>query len=280
MILVGAHMSIAGGIYKAIDRGLALGCTAIQVFTKNASQWHAKPLTDKDIDLFTRKRRQSGLRIIAHNSYLINLASPKEALYRKSLDAMMVEMSRCDLLGIPYLVMHPGSHTGSGEEKGIRRIAKGIDTLYANGNSGVCLALETTSGQGTNLGYSFEQLAEIISISKNSHKLRVCYDTCHTFNAGYDITTQEAYDGTFEDFEDLIGVEKIVVIHMNDSKHPLGSGKDRHQHIGEGEIGLNAFGFIMNDKRFENVPKILETPKGEDYEFDKVNLKRLIRLVK
>ncbi len=280
-LLIGAHMSIAGGVFNAPLYGQQVGCSTIQIFTKNNNQWKAKELTAEDAKKFFDSQRETGIApVIGHNGYLINLASPKEDVYQLSLDAMLIELKRAELLRLPYLVMHPGSHLGSGEKKGISKIVRSLDWLHQKTKGyKVKILLETTAGQGSALGYRFEQLAEIIEHVKDSDRLGVCYDTCHAFAAGYDIRTSRAYEETFNEFDSVVGLSRLRVIHVNDSLKVLGSRVDRHQHIGEGNIGLEGFRLLMNDKRWEQVPKILETPKEGGTERDIKNLKVLRQLV-
>ena len=271
---IGAHMSIAGGVDLALIRGDEVGCRAIQIFTKNSNQWKGRALGGEEIERFERNRETTGIRkVIAHDSYLINLASPDEALRKKSSYAYLDEMERCRLLGIRHLVMHPGSHKGAGEEVGLKTIsAEFNDILERTGGWDVYITLETTAGQGTNLGYSFEHLARIIDGVKDKERMMVCFDTCHAYAAGYDIAEEEGYIKTFEDFDRVIGLDRLALFHINDSKKGLGSRVDRHEQLGKGEIGEMAFRLLMNDSRFSDIPKILETPKGKDMEEDRVNL--------
>lgn len=281
-ILLGAHMSIAGGVHNCFDHGEHFKCTTIQIFTKNASQWRAKPLTDTEIDKFKERQKQTKISpVVAHDSYLINLGSNDKALLQKSKEAFLVEIERCELLGIPYLVMHPGSHTGAGEEIGLKTIADSLSWLHHKSpETKVMICLETTAGQGTNLGYRFEQIADIIELSDSPERLGVCLDTCHIFAAGYDIRTERAYKKTMREFNSVIGLKRLKVIHFNDCKKELGSRVDRHAHIGKGFIGVEPFGFFMNDRRLAKIPKILETPKGDDGSADDRNLAILRNLVK
>jgi len=279
-MLLGAHMSIAGGVFNAFTQGEEFGCTTIQIFTKSSNQWKAKELTEREVEKYHSEQKRTGINpVIAHDSYLINLGSPDSALIKKSRKAFLVEMQRCETLKIPYLVTHPGSHLGKGEEWGIKRIAQSLDWLHERAEGfRVKIALETTAGQGTNLGYRFEQIASMIEQTLEPDRLAVCLDTCHIFAAGYDITAREAYEKTISEFDRIIGLDRLAVIHFNDSKRELGSRVDRHSHIGEGHIGEKSFGFFMKDKRFEKTPKILETPKGEEGEMDRINLDKLKKL--
>jgi deoxyribonuclease-4 len=281
-LLIGAHMSISGGVFNAFQHGEEVGCATIQIFTKNSNQWKAKELTSEDARKFRESQKKTGISpVVGHNAYLINLASPKKDVYDLSMEAMLVELERAELLGLPYLVIHPGAHLESGEKEGVRKIAKSVDKLHQKTKGfKVKICLETTAGQGSTLGYRFEQLAEIIDRVKESDRLGVCYDTCHSFAAGYDIRTKKAYELTFKLFEQHIGVQHLKVIHLNDSLKDLDSRVDRHQHIGKGKIGLEGFRLIMNDKRWEKIPKILETPKEGGTAKDIENLKLLRKLVK
>ncbi|KPL00925.1 MAG: endonuclease IV [candidate division Zixibacteria bacterium SM23_73_3] len=281
-LLIGAHMSISGGVFNALLCGQELECTTIQIFTKNNNQWKAKELFPEDVKKFFENQKTTGISpVVGHNGYLINLASPKDNVYDQSKESMLVELKRAELLGLPYLVMHPGSHLGKGEKEGIKKIVRSIDWLHQKTKGfKVKILLETTAGQGSAIGHRFEHLAEIIERVKDNERLGVCYDTCHTFAAGYDIRTKKAYQATFKEFDNSIGLNRLGVIHVNDSLKDLGSRVDRHQHIGEGKIGLEGFRLLMNDKRWEKIPKILETPKGEGAARDIKNLNLLKSLVK
>ncbi len=279
---LGAHMSIAGGLHLAPGRGVEAGCGVIQIFTQVSNQWRGKMPSGADAELFRERWRESGLHdIVSHDIYLINLAAEEGITREKSLIGFAEEMQRCALLGIDKIVMHPGSHVGAGEEAGIARIIEAFDELFAAvpAYTGKVL-LETTAGQGTNLGYTFEQLQAIITGSRNADRFGVCYDTCHTFAAGYDISTQEGYDRVFAEFDRIIGLDRLHCFHVNDSKKGLSSRVDRHEHIGQGAMGLEGFRFLMNDPRFVKIPKILETPKGDDNEMDGVNLSLLRGMVR
>lgn len=281
-LLIGAHMSISGGVFNAFRHGQEVGCATIQIFTKNSNQWKAKELTSEDVRKFRESQERIGISpVIGHNAYLINLASPKEDVYKLSMESMLVELNRAELLGLPYLVMHPGSHLESGEKEGIRKIASSIDRLHQKTRGfKVRICLETTAGQGSAIGYRFEHMAEIIDEVQKSDRLGVCYDTCHTFAAGYDIRTQKAYEDTFKEFDNVIGLSRLKVIHLNDTLKDFGSRVDRHHHIGKGKIGPEGFRLLMNDKRWEKIPKILETPKEGGTAKDIENLKVLRSLVK
>lgn len=280
--LIGAHKSIAGGVYNALKEGEAIGCKTIQIFTKNANQWRGKPISDADAQKFKEEVRRTGISpVVAHDTYLINLASPNEELIKKSIDAFFDELRRCELLEVPYIVMHPGSHTQSGEDAGLNKVADSLNKVHkmAKGFS-VKILLETTAGQGTNLGYTFEQLKFIYDNVKENGRLGYCYDTCHTFAAGYDITTKKAYEKTMKEFDRVLGIKNLLCFHMNDAKKGLGSRIDRHEHIGKGMLGELPFALILQDKRFIDIPKILETPKEKGTDNDSINLKTLRKLAK
>ncbi|AJE04266.1 deoxyribonuclease IV [Geobacter pickeringii] len=277
----GAHMSIAGGLHNAPGRGVKTGCGVIQIFTQNSNQWRGKIPSDSDVALFREQWEESGLHeIVCHDIYLINLAAAPGEVREKSLAAFREEMERCARLGITKIVMHPGSHLGEGEETGIKRICAAFDELFAAAPdfTGKVL-LETTAGQGSNLGYTFEHLRAIIDGTAFSDRFGVCYDTCHTFAAGYDITSREGYDRVFAEFDRIIGIDRLQCFHVNDSKKGLNCRIDRHEHIGQGAMGLDGFRFLVNDPRFAKIPKVLETPKGDDDEFDIMNLKTLREMV-
>lgn len=278
---LGAHMSIAGGIFNAPGLGQKATCDVIQLFTKSSNQWKAKTLTEEDIQKFFAIQKETGVKAIcAHDSYLINLASPDETLHQKSYDAFKIELERCHLLQIPYLVMHPGSHVGSGETAGLKKIAESFNRLFDElpGNKTI-VCQETTAGQGTNLGYKFEQLASVVDMVEDKKRMAVCLDTCHIFAAGYPIQDEKDYKKTMKEFNQILGLKNLKVIHINDSKKPFASRVDRHEHIGEGYLGLEPFRHIMNDNRLKKVSKILETPKGDDLKEDIKNLKKLRSLI-
>ncbi|MDD2366402.1 MAG: deoxyribonuclease IV [Desulfuromonadaceae bacterium] len=278
---LGAHMSISGGLHLAIDRAVASGCSLMQIFTRNSNQWKGKPVSENDAALFRKKLAESGLLdVISHDIYLINLASPPGDTREKSLAAFRDELETCARLGITKVVMHPGSHLTDSPETGLARVVEAFNQLFDEVPQfeGRVL-IETTAGQGSNLGRAFEELATIIHTSRFPDKFGVCFDTCHTFAAGYDIATEEGYADTMAQFDRLIGLERLACFHLNDSKKGLGSRVDRHEHIGKGTLGLNPFRFILNDPRFATVPKILETPKGDSEDMDLVNLALLRGLV-
>jgi len=282
-MIFGAHESIAGGVSNAIERGKKATCDTIQIFNKSNNQWRAKKLEEKELDKYFQAIEETGVTVAtSHTSYLINIASPNEELNQKSYYALKEEMERCELLKIPNLVIHPGSHTGSGEETGLNKIADSINKLFAelDSHNQVNLLLETTAGQGTNLGYTFEQLSYIIDKVEHNEKLGVCLDTCHIFAAGYPLVEPKDYKKTMEKFDEVIGLDRLKIIHINDSKKEFGSKKDRHEHIGKGFIGLDGFRNIVNDRRLKKIPMILETPKGEDLAEDIENLRVLRSLIK
>ncbi len=281
-MIFGAHESISGGVFNAIDRGKQATCDTIQMFNKSNSQWRAKLLKQDELDKYFQRQEETGVTVsCSHSSYLINLASPKEELNEKSFLAIKEEMERCELLKIPGLVMHPGSHVGSGEEEGLNRIVENANKLFDQlEDNNVFLLFEATAGQGTNLGYTFEQLAYLIDNVEDNSKVGICLDTCHIFAAGYPISEPKDYKKTMKKFDDLIGLDKLKIIHMNDSKREFASKKDRHEHIGKGFIGLEAFRNFVNDNRLKKIPMILETHKDETLVDDIENLKVLRSLIK
>lgn len=278
---LGAHMSIKGGVQHSILRAQSIGCTAVQLFTGNARGWASKPIPDSDAAQFRELAMDFGPEaVVAHDGYLINLASPKPDIHKKSMISMADEINRCDQLAIPYLVMHPGAGLDLPREKAIKKIAHSFDRLFAkNPKSDVMVLLEITAGQGSTIGSTFEELQAIIDQVKESDRLGVCFDTCHAFAAGYDISNKKGWLKTFREFNKIIGLDKLKVFHVNDSKKELGSRRDRHEHIGKGELGLEAFRLLMNDRRFKKIPKTLETPKGEDLKEDIENLNLLRSLI-
>lgn len=284
MAILGAHMSIAGGYYKAVEAAHRVGCDCVQLFTKNNNQWRAKEITDDDVAKF--RSALAELKIshpISHNSYLINLASPDAELWKKSIDAFVVELERAEQLGIPYVVAHPGAYTTSSEEAGLQRIAAALDEVHSQlpDCTTMCL-LETTAGQGTNLGAKFDHLASIIAGVQAPDRLGVCVDTCHIFAAGYPLDTAKNYKATIKEFDLIVGLDKIRAFHLNDSLKEIGSHVDRHAHIGRGKMGLEPFRNLLNDRRFTKVPMYLETPKGEEKgeDLDVINLRVLRGLIK
>jgi deoxyribonuclease-4 len=281
-MIFGAHESIAGGVYNAITRGQEATCDAIQIFNKSNNQWRAKKLVTDEIDQYLAAIEETGVTVAcSHSSYLINIGSPDDALQTKSRNSLQEETERCNMLKVPNLVFHPGSHVGSGEEPGMDRIAENTNKVLAEiPDNTVTLCLETTAGQGSNLGYTFEQIAYMLDRVDDKDHVGVCLDTCHIFAAGYAITDPKDYKKTIKAFDEIIGMDNLKIVHTNDSKTEFGSKKDRHEHIGEGLIGIQAFENFVNDKRFKDIPFILETPKGDDLTDDVENLAKLRSLVK
>lgn len=277
----GAHESIAGGVFNAISRGQTATCDTIQMFNKSNAQWKAKALSADEIDKYFALIEETGITVAcSHSSYLINLASPDKALNKKSMLALKEEVERCNVLKIPNLVFHPGAHVGSGLENGITSIADNINRIFDSiKDNTVTLCLETTAGQGSTIGVTFEELAAIMAQVEDKEHVGVCVDSCHIFAAGYPISDPKEYKQTMKQFEDVIGLDKLRVFHLNDSKKEFGSRRDRHEHIGKGFIGLEGFRNIVNDKRLKHIPMVLETPKGDDLQEDIENLKVLRSLV-
>jgi len=283
MAILGAHMSIAGGYHKSVEAARRCECDCVQLFTKNNNQWRAKAISADEAARFkTALAEHKIAHPISHDSYLINLASPDEELWRKSLEAFIVELQRADQLGIPYVVTHPGAFTTTSEEAGLKRIIAALDEVHAQtrGIASQCL-LETTAGQGSTLGWKFEHLATIIDGVKDPDRLGVCVDTCHIFAAGYPLATEKEYKATFKALDKTVGVKTVKAFHLNDSKRELGSRVDRHAHIGEGHLGIEPFRHLMNDSRFRKVPMYLETEKGErdGQDLDIINLATLRGLI-
>src|SRR5436309_8070330 len=280
-VLLGAHMSVAGGVHTAIERGCSINCTAIQMFVKNNMQWFARPQTGEEIRAFLEHRQRGELSsIFAHANYLINLAATNPQFHANSIRALSEELTRADQLELPFLVLHPGAHLGAGEEAGLEKIVESINRVFRKiPKIKTRIALETTAGQGSCLGHRFEQIAYITDNVREPERLCVCLDTAHIFAAGYDIGSEAGIKRTFREFDRAIGLNRLAAIHMNDSKTSRGSRVDRHQHIGKGQIGLDAFRFIMRDRRFSKIPKVLETPKARNLLEDVANLKTLRRLI-
>ena len=287
---LGAHMSIAGGLPRAVDRAHASGCEALQIFTKSAGQWRARALPDDEIALFRRRVRDTRIGpVVAHDSYLINLAAADPAVRERSLESLGEELDRAEALGLDGLVMHPGSHTSGTEADGLRLIADGLARLLESRPAGrTPILLEHTAGQGTNLGHRFEHLATIIDRLGGSPRVGVCLDTCHLLTAGYDICSEAGYTATFQAFGRIVGFTRLKALHLNDSKKPCGSRVDRHEHIGKGCLGLEPFRRILNDRRFAALPMLLETPKVDTAEtrrrsdvdpLDRANLATLRALI-
>jgi deoxyribonuclease-4 len=279
---LGAHVSIAGGFDRAIDRALSVGCNVMQIFVKSNRQWFAPPLAKELCLPFLEHPRRKELHcVFAHSSYLINLAAAPGEIRTKSIRALIEEIQRADQLKLPFLVLHPGAHLGVGVEKGIQQIVKAADEVIdSTSHLKTRIALETTAGQGSSIGHELEQLAAILDKVKKPDRFCICIDTAHLFAAGYEIHKEQGYEKTFSRLDELIGLKRIVAFHLNDSKTPLGSRVDRHEHIGKGHIGLPTFQWILNDKRFQKIPKVLETPKSEDMHEDRENLQRLFQLIK
>jgi deoxyribonuclease IV len=288
---LGAHLSISGGLPRAVDRAVASRCEALQIFTKSTGQWRARVIPDDEMVLFRRRVADTGIHpVLAHNSYLINIAAAAPALREQSMSALLEEYDRADALGLQGLVMHPGSFTTGTEPEGLRLIASGLRALLRTRRRATPLILlEHTAGQGTNLGHRFEQLAEIIDHLDGSPRVGVCLDTCHLLAAGYDICSEEGYVQTFREFDRRLGLDRLKAFHLNDSKRPCGSRVDRHEHIGKGCLGLEPFRRIVTDPRFAGLPMLLETPKLDTPEsrrrsdvdpWDARNLRTLRRLMR
>lgn len=279
MPLLGAHQSIAGGYHKAVSIAAGFGMDCVQLFTKNNNQWRAKPITAADVDAFRSAVEEHRVREpVAHDSYLINLASPDRALWERSLEAYVVELERAEALGLIGVVMHPGSYVDSSPQEGLDRIVEALNIAHdRTSKAGIRTLLETTAGQGSSLGHRFEHLAEILDRVEAKERMGVCVDTCHIFAAGYPLGTDEEYAATFAEFDRVIGLSKIRCFHLNDSKKPLASRVDRHAHIGQGCLGLEPFRRLLNDPRFAALPMYLETPKGEENgeQLDAMNLRTL-----
>lgn len=283
MPILGAHQSIAGGYYRAVQSARQSGCDCVQLFTKNNNQWRAVPITAEQSDRFRDALRQCHItHPLAHDCYLINLASPDSDLWDKSVRAFVHELQRAQTLGIPYVVTHPGSYTYSTPRLGIRRIARALNRIHkeTRGMATQCL-LETTAGQGTSLGWRFEHLAMILDGLREPERIGVCFDTCHVFAAGYAMGTQDQFEETLGTLDALVGLRRIKAFHLNDSGRELGSRVDRHAHIGRGKMGLQPFRFLLSDPRFQSVPMYLETPKGQEpgVDLDVINLETLRNLM-
>jgi deoxyribonuclease-4 len=281
-ILLGAHMSIGGGVHRAIERARSIGCTAMQIFVKNNMQWFARPFLPEEIRAFLDHAQRGELGVVfAHANYLINLAATNPQFYANSIRALSEELIRAEQLELPFIVLHPGAHLGEGEEAGLEKIVNSIDTIFGGlPKMRTRIALETTAGQGSCLGHDFAQLAHILANVHEPDRLCVCLDTAHVFAAGYDIGSEKATRQMFNDFDRIIGLGRLAALHLNDSRTGRGSRVDRHQHIGKGQIGLDAFRVIMRDRRFHKIPKVLETPKNKDLKEDVENMKLLRSLLK
>jgi len=278
---LGAHVSVQGGVSKAPERGRELTCDCMQIFSKNQMMWRAKPLELEEAEAFVRASKEHRIaETVIHDSYLINLASPDKALLKQSREAFLDEMVRAKHLGVKSLIFHPGAHVGSGEAVGLKRIAEGMDWARKElGSDDVTLVLENTAGQGSVLGYSFDQLARVIDLLEDPKGAGVCLDTCHAYVAGYDLRTKAGYEATMRQFDDTVGLDRLRAMHLNDSKGKQGSRLDRHDDIGKGFLGLECFKNIMNDTRLEGIPLVLETPGGEKtYKQELKTLRSLVTL--
>jgi deoxyribonuclease-4 len=272
--LIGAHISTRGGVHTVFERASAIQASAIAMFAKNSNQWKGKELTDDDCALFKKQRNVRP--VLTHTSYLINLATTNKEFHRKSIAAMADELDRAERLGAHAVVLHPGAHMGAGAKAGIEQIARSLDTIHAMlPEHRVVTLLETSAGQGSCVGCSFEELGQIISLVDDKRRVGICIDTCHIFAAGYDIRSRDGYEKMADSLEEHVGIANVGAFHLNDSKKPLGSRVDRHEHIGDGQIGLDAFGFVLNDPRFSRIPKLLETPKTVETDSDQKNITRL-----
>jgi len=280
-MLLGAHVSVAGGVDTSFKRAVELNCTAFQIFTKSNRQWKAKPLNPEEIDRYHEQQVETGITpVICHASYLLNLGTADDAVWQKSIEALIVELERCERLKIPYLVIHPGAHLKAGVEAGLARVSQGLDIVHERlPEVEVKVAVEITAGQGTTLGSTFEEINQIITACQQSDRLAVCFDTCHALAAGYEFRTPESYRTMIDTFDQVVGIDRLTVIHVNDSVKDLGSRVDRHTHIGEGCIGLEPFGYFLNDARFQKVPFLLETPVDKDPEDNLRNLAALRGLI-
>ena len=278
--MFGSHLSIAGGLHNALLEAKRLDMDCVQVFTKNQRQWRVKPLADEQVSLWQQHQRQTGIeQIVSHDSYLINLASPDNEARKKSIALFRHELLRCEALGIPYLVTHPGAHMKEGEAAGIKRVAESLDQLHKElAGLEVVTCLESTAGQGTTLGWRFEHLRDIIDTVNEPDRLAVCLDTAHLLAAGYDLTSDTGCRAVLRECDEVIGLNRVKVLHLNDSKTPRGSRVDRHEHIGHGHVALKAFGVIVRNRHFRSIPKILETPKMKADDgrlWDEINLETL-----
>ena len=282
MPLLGTHVSTSGGLHQAPLRAYEIPVRAIQIFAKNNNQWRAPSLSLKEVDAFRENCEQCEIEVaFSHAGYLINLAAPDETTHKNSMDSMKIELERGEALGLPFVVLHPGAHKETGVAMGIHKIVESLNRLVDETKGcHIRILLETTAGQGSSIGHRFEELAEIIDGVKDKNRIGVCLDTCHIFAAGYELRTEEGYKKTWKQFDDIIGLKNLYAIHLNDSKKEFGSRVDRHEHIGKGKMGTDAFRFLMNDLRLRKIPMILETPKGDDFvKYDRMNLKVLEGLI-
>jgi len=278
--LLGAHESVAGGLHLAFERIKKVGGESLQIFTRNQRQWTPAALKKEEIELFRAAHEKNGsMPVASHASYLVNLATGKDELLQKSVHNLALELTRCGQLGVPYVVLHPGSHGGDGVEIGLERFTRGLDRAIEQSDATVQVLVETTAGQGTGLGSTFTELAYILENSKYPDLLGVCIDTCHIFAAGYELATAEGYEATMSALENSVGFDKIRFFHLNDSKKELGCRVDRHEHIGKGAIGLDGFRNVLNDPRFAGLPMTLETPKSDSLAEDVENLRILHSLM-
>jgi deoxyribonuclease-4 len=277
---LGAHMSIAGGLYRALERGREASCSVVQIFLKNQLQWAARPYTQEDIRQFAAARKATGIRTaFAHSSYLINLAAPEPAEWARAVNAFHDELERAEALALPFVIIHPGSHKGLGLEAGIRRVVGALDEVTSRTRGyRVRVLLENTAGGGATIGRSFEELAALLNGARAPERLGVCLDTCHLFAAGYDLRTREGYEGVMTSCARIVGLRHVRAFHLNDAKAPLGSGLDRHEKIGRGRLGREAFRWLMRDRRFTRVPMALETPKDPEPKADRAALALLRKL--
>ena len=278
--LLGAHMSIAGGLHRALERGRDVGCSVVQIFLKNQLQWVAKPYTQEDIRQFAAAWKATGIRtVFAHSSYLINLAAGEPSEWTRAVGAFHDELERAEALALPFVIIHPGSHKGLGLEAGIRRIVGALDEVTSRTRGyRVRVLLENTAGGGATIGRSFEELAALLGGARRPERLGVCLDTCHLFAAGYDLRTREGYEGVMKSCAKIVGLRHVRAFHLNDAKAPLGSGLDRHEKIGRGRLGREAFRWLMRDRRFTRVPMALETPKDPEPKADRDALALLRKL--
>lgn len=273
-------MSIAGGLFRALERGREVGCSVVQIFLKNQRQWVARPYTDSEVREFRAAWKATGVRaVFAHANYLINLATPVPAEWDRAVDVFHDELERAEALGLPFVVIHPGSHRETGVEEGIRRIGRAVDRLHERTRGyRVRIVLENTAGGGSSIGRSFEELAAIVAAVREPARVGVCLDTCHLFAAGYDIRTADGYRSTMARCRRLLGLRRVRAFHLNDARQPFGSGLDRHEKIGRGHLGVEPFRWLLNDRRFARVPMALETPKDPEPRADREALALLRRL--
>jgi deoxyribonuclease-4 len=279
--LLGAHVSIAGGVSQSLARGQQIGCDCIQIFTKSSRQWAAKPYSGEEIEAFKSAQAETGIKmVIAHDSYLLNLGAPDDKLRKRSVEGLIDELERCESLAVPFLIAHPGAHVGSGEDAGITTVARSIDEAHKScAGFKTRVALEITAGQGSNLGYSFAQMERIFDAVKENDRLWLCFDTEHAFAAGYDLRSVEGYERTFTELDERVGIERVVAFHLNDSLKPFHSRVDRHQHIGKGYLGVEPFDRLLHDPRFLGIPMCLETEPGPDMKDIAEDLATLRKLV-